>query len=309
MSNALINKYRPKTFKQVIGQDAVVRALQKIVADDSSHCFLFSGPSGTGKTTLARIVAQEIGCEPRDIQEHDAATYTGIDNMRDLMASLSYRPVGGGKARAVILNEVQGLSKQAWDAALTKMEEPPPWLYFFMTTTVLAKVPEAAKTRASKFDLKPVHLGELEKLLCDIAKAEDMPCDDAIARLCAKHAQGSPRAGISALGACASARSKEEALALLKSAEESPQAIDLARALMASAGWPQIKEILEGLKDENPESVRHVVRAYMTVVIMGAKKEPPGNALAVLKAFSQPFPSGDGISPLVLAICEMMFSE
>jgi DNA polymerase-3 subunit gamma/tau len=309
MTQSLITKYRPTKFSEVIGQDAVARSFAKAIKDKSSHAFLLSGPTGTGKTTLARIAAKEAGAHPRDIQEVDAATFTGIDDMRTLTEALKYRPLGDGTMKVLIVNECQGLSKQAWDSLLTKVEEPPEWLIWIFTTTLVDKVPAAIKSRCTKYDLKLVNREDLVFLLETVVREEGLDLEPAIIDICAKHAQGSPRAALSALGACLSARTKDEALALLKSAEEKAEAIDLARALLDGKPWPQIKEILGLLKEDNPESIRHVVRAYMTSVIMGAKGQPPIRALAVLEAFSQSFPSGDGNSPLVLAVCKMMFGD
>ena len=103
------------------------------------------------------------------------------------------------------------------------------------------------------------------------------------------------------------AKSKNEAADLLKTAGDSSEAIDLARALIAGKPWMVIQEILETMKEQNPESIRHVVRAYMTKAILGSAK-PDERAFAILEAFSKPFPSGDGVSPLLLAIGGLIFA-
>ena len=93
MTEALINKYRPQEFSEVVGHDAVVRSLQAVLKRGASKTFLFTGPSGTGKTTLARIVAKEVGCQSADLLEIDAVTFTGVDDMRAVTANLIYKPL------------------------------------------------------------------------------------------------------------------------------------------------------------------------------------------------------------------------
>src|SRR6185312_11305028 len=113
MSDALINKYRPTKFSAVLGQEAVVKSLQAVIKKRASQAFLLSGPAGTGKTTLSRIAAAELGCAPSDITEVDGASKTGIDDMRQVAETLIYRPIGGGEAKAIIVDECQALSKAA----------------------------------------------------------------------------------------------------------------------------------------------------------------------------------------------------
>ena len=106
----LMLKYRPKTFKEVIGQVPIVRSLKQLLAGGTNRTSLFSGPSGTGKTTLARIAAAEVGCLDQDITEIDGATFTGIDDMRQITSSLAYRPLGEGAVKAIIIDECHMLS-------------------------------------------------------------------------------------------------------------------------------------------------------------------------------------------------------
>ena len=307
----LMLKYRPKTFKEVIGQVPIVRSLKQLLAGGTNRTILFSGPSGTGKTTLARIAAAEVGCLDQDITEIDGATFTGIDDMRQITSSLAYRPLGEGAVKAIIIDECHMLSTAAWQSLLKSLEEPPAWVYWFLCTTNADKVPATIKTRCTSYGLKSVSTNDLTDWLAFIADAEGIgdelkDCESIVA-LCARNASGSPRQALANLGLCMAAKSKNEAADLLKTAGDSSEAIDLARALIAGKPWMVIQEILETMKEQNPESIRHVVRAYMTKAILGSAN-PDERAFAILEAFSKPFPSGDGVSPLLLAIGGLIFA-
>lgn len=308
--DTLVTKYRPTQWKEVIGQDAIVRSMKAVLAKGSSRSFLFFGPSGTGKTTLARIAASVVGCGPSDVREIDAATHTGIDDMRQITQSLQFKPLGMSKARAIIVDESHRLSKNAWDSLLKPIEEPPSWIWWFLCTTNLSAVPHTIQTRCVCYTFKPVSRGELRDLLLDVAEQERI--EDGFIDMCVAAAQGSPRAALRNLAACAQAKSKDDARELLRLVAEGGGAIDLARALVGKGNWETIKEIIVSLReqDQEPEGVRHVVRAYVTNVILGAdKRTDVEKCFAILEAFSQPFHSGDGVSPLILACGRLLLGS
>jgi DNA polymerase-3 subunit gamma/tau len=306
MSDALINKYRPQTFAAVVGQDKVVRSLENALEKKLGDAFLFVGGSGMGKTTLSRLAALKLGCAPGGLIEIDAATNTGIDDMRAVTADLFYKPLDG-PVKALIVDECQALSKAAWQSLLKILEEPPPWAYWFLCTTDPAKVPEAAKTRCLTYQLAPVAPRVLFDLICGASESKDVPDD--VLDLCAREAGGSPRQALANLGVCLTAKTREEAADLLQSVSESPEAVDLARALVKGVDWPAAQVLLSKLPTSNPESVRHVVRAYCTKVVLGAKSPAAAeNGLAILDAFSTPFHSSDGVSPLVLACGRLLLN-
>jgi DNA polymerase III gamma/tau subunit len=293
--NAIVTKYRPQDFKDVIGQEAVVKSLENSIKKKLGNAYLFTGPSGTGKTTLARITALALGCDPMDLIEKDAATETGIEEIRQLIESLMWRPMGDG-IKGVIIDECHMLSKSANNGLLKSLEDPPSWVRWFLCTTEDNKIIKAIRTRCLHFPLKEVRVKDLVDLLLGTDEGKDV--DDEILELCAEEAGGSPRQALSNLGVCMDAADLDEAQELLRSAAEAPAAFELARALLKGDSWRVVSGIIERLKETNPESVRHVVRAYMTSVLL---KDDNPDAFGILNQFAQPFSSSDQMSPLVLA--------
>jgi DNA polymerase-3 subunit gamma/tau len=308
MHQSIETKYRPEDFDEVIGQKVVVKSLQNAIEKRLGTTFLFTGPSGTGKTTLARLAATALGCLPADLEEIDAATKTGIEDMREVTGALMYRPLGTGGVKAIIVDEVHALSKAAMQSLLKVLEDPPSWVFWFLCTTEPTKVPKAIQTRCLSYQLKEVGVDDLIDLLATTEEAKDI--DDGILALCAKEAGGSPRQALSNLGVCVTAENRKEAAELLRSAAETKEAFELARVLFNGASWNEVRELLSRLKETSPESVRHVVRAYMTKVLLDSQKKVDTEiALAILDAFSIPFNSFDGMSPLVLACAKLCWGS
>lgn len=306
----LHTKYRPKVLKDIIGQNHIVTSIPGVLKKGTSHAFLLHGPSGTGKTTIARIAAKELGIVGKDMLEVDAATYNGIDDMRNITSTLQYKPLKATQKRCIIIDEAQAITKGAWQSLLKSVEEPPPWIYWFLCTTEVEKIPTNIRNRCVAYETKRVSRKLLFTLLDDIAYAEKLDTTDGIIELCAREANGSPRQAIVNLAACDGVKDKNEANYILRSAQESSEAIELARALVARRGWDVVSGILRGLKDENAETIRHSIRGYVTAIALGEKstEKQVGNALEILDAFSTPFFSNDGISPVVMACGRLILS-
>ena len=190
---AFYRKYRPDTFKKVRGQDHVVSILKNAIESDSTvHAYLFAGSRGTGKTSVARILARELGTSQNDLYEIDAASNRGIDDIRALKESVATLPFES-KYKIYIVDEVHMLTKEAFKALLKTLEEPPKHVVFILATTELAKLPETIVSRCQAFNFKKPTQQILKELVLDIAEAEEVTLDAPTADLIALLGEGSFR--------------------------------------------------------------------------------------------------------------------
>ncbi len=221
----LARKYRPQDFSDLIGQEVLVRTLTNAFATGRiAHAFMLTGIRGIGKTTTARIIARGLNCigpdgngEPTtqpcgvcpncvaisedrhvDVIEMDAASNTGVDNMRDLIDSVQYAPVSA-RYKVYIIDEVHMLSKSAFNAILKTLEEPPPHVKFIFATTELRKIPVTIISRCQRFDLKRVEMDELSQHLVNVSAKENITLPGDCATLIATAAEGSVRDALSLL--------------------------------------------------------------------------------------------------------------
>ena len=222
----LARKYRPSDFTGLIGQEALVRTLSNAFATGRiAHAFMLTGVRGVGKTTTARIIARALNCigpdgkntsptiqpcgmcepctsiaESRnvDVQEMDAASRTGIDDIREIIEGVRYAPVAA-RYKVYIIDEVHMLSKQAFNGLLKTLEEPPPHVKFVFATTEIRKVPVTVLSRCQRFDLRRIDSAELAAYLATLAVKEDVKIEEGALALIARAAEGSARDSLSLL--------------------------------------------------------------------------------------------------------------
>ena len=190
---ALYRKYRPQSFDEVLGQDHIVTILKNAVKlGRVSHAYLFAGQRGTGKTSVARILAKEIRCADVDLIEIDAASSRGIDEIRALREAVNFTPLSG-EVKVYIIDEVHMLTKEAFNALLKTLEEPPSHVVFILATTELEKVPETIVSRCQNFSFHKIPENILRQAVISIAKKEGFGLDEETSSLIALSAEGSFR--------------------------------------------------------------------------------------------------------------------
>jgi len=198
MQEALYRKYRPDSLKKLVGQPDAVALIEKQVKNNNlSHAYLFSGPRGVGKTSLARIIATTLGCDPVfDITEIDAASHNKVDDIRELNDSINFIASSPGKKRVFILDEVHMLSNAASNAFLKTLEEPPEHVIFILATTEPERVLETIKSRTTHIAFKRIGNDEIISTLNEIGKNEKIKIDDDVLSYIANQSDGSLRDAI-----------------------------------------------------------------------------------------------------------------
>ncbi len=190
---SLYRAYRPSTFTQVRGQEHVVSVLEAAVKNEKiAHAYLFAGGRGTGKTSMARILAGALGTDPQDIYEMDAASNRGIDEIRELREGVATLPFAS-TYKFYIVDEAHALTKDAWGALLKTLEEPPSHVIFVLATTELDRVPETIVSRCQVFGFKKPSHDVLKSLVLDVVKKEGASMTPAGAELVALMGDGSFR--------------------------------------------------------------------------------------------------------------------
>jgi DNA polymerase III subunit gamma/tau len=259
----LARKYRPTTFSELIGQAALVRTLSNAIDSGRiAHAFILTGVRGVGKTTTARIIARALNCtgpgddggptidpcgecancqsisEDRhvDVIEMDAASRTGIDDVRELIEGVRYRPVSA-RYKVYIIDEVHMLSRQAFNGLLKTLEEPPEHVIFIFATTEIRKVPVTVLSRCQRFDLRRVDMSDLTGHFRNIAKQEGVEVEDEALSIIARAADGSVRDGLSLL---------DQAIALSGGAVKAEQIRDMLGLADRNAVFDLFDQLMSG---------------------------------------------------------------
>lgn len=193
ISLALYRKYRPDSFKEVRGQEEIVSVLQAAIEQEKvAHAYLFAGGRGTGKTSMARILASALGTSDKDLYEMDAASNRGVDDIREMREGVATLPFES-QFKVYIIDEAHMLTKEAFNALLKTLEEPPKHAIFILATTELDRMPDTIVSRCQVFQFKKPSHEILKKLVTDVAKKEGAKLEPSAAELIALMGDGSFR--------------------------------------------------------------------------------------------------------------------
>ncbi|MFT5195280.1 MAG: DNA polymerase-3 subunit gamma/tau [Cellvibrionaceae bacterium] len=274
MSQALYRKYRPARFDQVVGQEHVTQTLRNSVfAERVGHAYLFCGPRGTGKTTTARLVAKAVNCENENLAERpcdncrichavnegrfmdlieiDAASNTGVDDIRDLREKINFSPAEGRK-KVYIIDEVHMLSTAAFNALLKTLEEPPPHALFVLATTEEHKVPMTIKSRCQQFNFRLLSIREIIDRLKLLVEREGLNVEESVFSLVAQHGAGS-------------LRDAESLLDQLIGAPDEQITLDRAQAVLGTAASESVANLSEAILTADGQKGLAIIHESLSV--------------------------------------------
>ena len=303
---ALHTDFRPKTLGEVFGNQDIVKVLKKLLSKkDKPHSYLFTGPRGCGKTTFAKIIANELGCNLQyDFIELNAASFRGIDTARDVISKINLPPMAG-KVRVWFFDECHQLTKDAQEAMLKAIEQPPEHAYFIFSTTDPQDLKPTLKDRCMQFQVKPLNSRDCIKFIKSILTKINQKLDlDLIKEIC-DIAQGRPRSILVLLEKVLATDDEEEQYKILSQNQDEleVQVKDLIQALIKHKSWKQVASILKKLQNEDPEKIRRAVLGYLNAILLNKQDD---YIFKIMLNFSEPF-YNNGRAALTMACYASLF--
>ncbi len=278
---------RPNSLDEMVGNGPTIESLQTMLDnDDKPHTYLLQGPRGCGKTTLARIIAREMGCGNRDIQEVDVAAKEnrGIGGAEGLKATVPFKPMFGD-IKVYILDEVHMGTVAYFNSLLKTLEEPPSHVYFILCTTDPQNVLNTVRSRCAVYDVEKLNSRAMLRLLQGINESEDIDLSKPHLQKIAEISEGVPREALILVDQVAGMKNKSITKFLDKAKLQEELVIDLCRALLQKKNWKVVVKLLKGVKEDH-EKIRWGVLGYMNTVLLGSGND---NAALIIGCFSKPY--------------------
>lgn len=278
-------KYRPTSLDQVKGNEELIRSLQGLLDPEKResipHSFLFHGPTGCGKTTIARILAQELGCSGNDLREVDIADFRGIDTIREIRKNSLFMATESN-CRVWLLDECHKLSTDAQNALLKILEDTPPHVFFILCTTDPQKIISTVRGRCTQYQVNQLTETQMYGLLRGIVRKEGQELTKEIYDQIIETSAGHPRNAIVVLEQVLSVDPEFRLEISKRALEKQAEIIELCRVLLnPKSDWSTVKVILEGLKGQEPEDIRRVVLGYCQAILLKADNPLPARIIEV----------------------------
>ncbi len=309
MSEVLYLKYRPNTLDEIVGNEEVVQLLKNQLSGKSKQplpkVILLHGPTGCGKTTLGRIIANELGAKGNDIREVDSADFRGIDTIREIRKQSAYKPLEG-PCRVWILDECHKMTNDAQTALLKALEDTPSHVYYILCTTEPQKLLPTIRGRCAPYQVRQLTEREMRLLLRKVVKAEGESLSKEIYNQIVQDSLGHPRNALQILAQTLSVEESQRMDVAKRAAETQSKTIELCRALVKRAPWKEVASILKGLKEEDPEQIRRAVLGYCQAILLGGR--PEISVAGIMQEFIEPF-YNSGFPGLTFACISALLGE
>lgn len=298
----LYRRYRPTTLQEIVGQKDALKVLTDMGKRGvMPHALLFSGPSGTGKTTMARIIARKLKCYDHDFAEINAASSRGIDSIRDIEMRMGISPMGG-MCRVWLLDECHSLTSDAQTALLKLLEDTPPHVYFMLATTDPKKLKPTIVTRCTQITCKAVSVADLVSAITRVVIAEDKEIDKEVISKIADMANGSVRQALVTLHTVIGLPDKASQLSAIENADVTVLGFDIAKLLMnTKVSWTNVRDKLATV-EEDPETIRRIIINYCKSALIKGWGDP-GRAHLIIEEFREPLFDAGTASALLTSSC------
>lgn len=264
--------YRPRNFSEIVGNKTIIESIQnKFKGEDPPHAIILQGPTGCGKTTIGRIISEMIGCkiDSNDFSELDIAQLTGVDTAREIRQNMTFLPMES-KCRIWLLDEFHKASSSFQNAMLKALEDTPKHVYFIICTTEPEKIIKTVRGRCMRFTVKSLTEPEIKQIITWVLKEENFTISEKVIEEIISVADGCPREALVVLDQIIDLE-PDKMIEGIQQAEVDREVRELCQAMLKEKDWPELAEILKGMKGTDPERCRQAIIAWFESVALDRK--------------------------------------